>query len=223
MDKFKIYYYGIIIYTIALAILYLWGYWGMFNFDVLPYINLWDILKFATYSLFLTSITFIIAALADAAMIKPYIDSPHFSDKLSKLPKCAKKSIIPLCGITVGLSVLMGWWCPVGIISGWFVAPQVNRTPFLSEMKNTDLKFVIIYLIWIAPFFIYMNGITSAEKILKNRAYLYTNVEINKNNETLKFLGQLNEHYFFLSLDNSTITIKNKIDTLQLKKSTFKT
>jgi hypothetical protein len=222
------------LYFITVGVLYLWGYWGRFDINILEYIGLADVLKLAAYPIASTFLFFLLGAIIGELLAGGQDIAPGAGrdTKVGRFLRRFGTAIVWL--YMVGTASLLVF----GPESKWQVAPILVAMPFYLVAKRHDVlidilpnesaRSVVIYLLAVLPMWAYGHGRLDATKLIEGREYKYVashsiagmsfgDPKDVKNR--VKYVGHVNDYLFLLLPDNATLFIVpfEKTGGLQLR------
>lgn len=214
--------------SFILGIAYMWGYWSTFEINIFPFLSLFDFLKFSAYPLLLTYIPLLVFQVA--------IIELHFGDYIQKKlwlfksrhPNLSfKKSINPLLNVLICFIVLLGllkdsktlmlglpitYYLTTGLLGN--IDKNIKNE---LDVKNSRMYAWFYILMLILPFISFDYGRFRGDSIHANKEYSYTIIERDGEKKIYKFLGYINEHYFFIDRSNQSLIVQNRLDSLALR------
>lgn len=212
------------VYSVIVAVLYLWGYWSSFGVNILEFLAITDIVKTAAYSIAFTSIPTIFIIIVCTINME-FLENLRHSNKMINLLLLfiiVAFTIYFLPSLYVILVVL------ISILSGMLLLLIIMRnnkfiqTHFLKIPTRMEM---ILLSICLLPPVSFGYGKVNAYNIRRGIKYKYIYAKSLDKKSTptnivdkLKFLGYANNYIFLLSMDNKTLLIKNidKIDDFEL-------
>lgn len=192
------------IFSLLLAIGYSWGYWSTFKINIFPFISVSDLIKSTAYPLLLV-IPYLLLQIFIFEFCRINISFFHLSNTT-------------ILSIIMLISVFSGLWVKsitliFGIPTAIFIYIHIANKYF-NEVKIIR----IILMLTILVFLSYDVGRFNAKNIYNNHQYSFsflTNV-FNKA-EKIKYLGYVNNHYFFITPDNNSLYILKASPQVQLQ------
>lgn len=202
------------VFSLLLAIGYAYGYWSAFNVNIFPYLTLSDLIKSTAHPLLLAV---------------PYLLSQWFIFEMQDLPK--KLSDIPFIKkINPDYKILS---TPIFMAISLFIGIYVNSVTLTFGIPTTILIFTllkknidpskhqtirILLMLGLFVFFSVDYGKYNAKIIYNNTEYSYSFLETQSGKERVKYLGYINNHYFFMSIDNHHLFITSELKQVILEK-----
>lgn len=213
-----------LILSFVLGIAYLIGFWWTIDINIFPFIGLYDLIR-CSASPFL--ILYILGLILYSCVIELHVQ-PHieiFRCKLLSNENRTKRrlqyrllSIIVLVifiavGIFLKISTL---WLggPLFIVIAWSYLHHRSRNN--PEQKESPRALVI--LLFLLPFISYDIAHYKATTILDGKEYSYIVINDGGRESMYKFLGFVNEHYFFIDHKNKILLINNDKPNLKVYK-----
>jgi hypothetical protein len=196
-------------YAIVVATLYLWGYWGSFQVNILEYISLTEIVKAAVLP-----IASAFAAFAFGAVLGEVLspNPPSVGVINSTVKKWLRRMVPAIVGVYL-LGVTLYWL--TGPVEKWRLLPVFFAIAVYLPLKSTGLlvlelkadgaRSTALFLLAALPPFAYGSGALAAHKVLSGTKYTFVASEIPghilatgaKPNERLRLIGRANDHFFF--------------------------
>lgn len=194
-------------YALVVSTLYLWGYWGTFDINVLDYIGLSDVVKAAVYPI-LSSFT----ALAIGALMGEVL-SPRIEPGGGAHTPIAKfvRKLAPVLAIAylilfVGIALYGGSikWHLLPTLIALLVYLPVKETDLLAkEIPADGLRSIIIFLLILLGPYAYGHGRLEADDVIQGNKYravisaLPTTglVASRKAEERSRFVGKLGDRF----------------------------
>ncbi len=222
------------LYFVAVAVLYLWGYWTTFNINILEYLSLADIIKSTAYPIATSFIFIVIGVAIGAGQSITKTALPPGEGRNTKLGRFLHKYSSLLSAIYASGTL---WLYALGPVEKWQVLPVLFAIPifiaakkrrFLTSLIPDDNSHtIIIFLLALLPAYAYGQGRLQASEILDGKKYKYVVSQIDgaslcshmSPNQQLRFLGHAGDFIFLLHPSKQVVVITrfdaNK--TLQLK------
>jgi hypothetical protein len=196
-------------YAIAVSTLYLWGYWGSFQINVLEYISISDIVKGTIYPLG-SAFAFLALGVILGEVLSPDIQPGGGADTAvgKFLNKWATLLFLSFLLSLVLLAVL-------GPVRKWQVLPYLfalaiyiplKSSDFLrAELKSDGARSVSIYLLTALIPFAYGRGAIEADGILTGTNYSYPTTAIPyapssagaSPSVRIRYIGKAGDRYVF--------------------------
>ncbi len=200
------------VYSLLLATGYAIGFWSTFNVNIFPFLNLSDLIKSTAYPLLL---------------IMPYMVIQWFIIELNRkaaFPLLKKmrpeyKNLIP--PILMLISILIGAFLKILTLTLIFGIPTlILIIVLLKDRAEASMIKTIRVLLMLGIFicFSYDLGKYNSKMIFDNKEYSYSFFDIGKNKEQFKYIGYINNHYFFINLNNTHLLIKDNLTQLILER-----
>ena len=220
-------------YFLITSILYLWGYWSVFDINIFEYSDISDIAKSAAYPIASTFIFVVIGAVLGEILF-PHNVFPPGGGKDTVLGKFLNRFVfVFVAGYTIGIILLFMF----GPDEKWWLVPMLIAIPaslslkkigFLEDVILSDgARSTVIFLLAILPPFSYGHGHLKALSIHTGKKFSYTVSSIegagqkaeNVPLEQPRYIGQAGEQiFFFLPKNNSVLLTKlDNIKNLELK------
>lgn len=214
--------------------LYLWGYWGSFEVNILEYIGISEIVKAAIYPIASAFAVFAIGAVLGEAL-SPTLHLPPGGGANTTIGKLFRK-LAPILVTVYLLAVTLLFL--VGPVEKWRTLPVLFAIAVYLPLKSTDLlcsefksdgaRSIVIFLISALVPFAYGRGVLEANDVLEGRRFAYAVAELpdmpvaatTKASERPRYVGKANDRYvFFDPVGKSTSFIAaSELKTLTLKR-----
>ena len=233
-EQFSTYLYFSSLYFFTVGVLYLWGYWGTFDVNILEYLSLADILKAAAYPVASTFIFFLLGSI-QGHLLARRPGSQQGGGQNTRIGKLFKKWL-PL----LAMLYLLGTFTLLlyGPIQKWYALPALIAVPvallvdkknlFKSLIPESGIRLTLLILVVALPIFSYGYGCLKAAYILDGRDYAYIasqidGITISDNTvpaQRLRFLGQAGDYLFLLHPSKNTLIITKyeQVKILQLNR-----
>jgi hypothetical protein len=222
------------LYFISVGVLYLWGYWGRFNINIMEYLGLADIIKLAAYPIASAFLFFIVGTIIGDLLARRQRNTPDSGRGASvKRFPLRSATIILLVGAALAL-VLMPkhrWQMIASLVAIPFCILADRRNALIGILPSERARSVVIYLLAVLPIWAYGHGRLEATKIIEGTEYNYlashsiagmslgdpTHVK-----NRAKYVGLVNSHLFLL-LPEATLFVVPFEKTEGLLLKSFKT
>lgn len=191
IDQIKNYAYILSIYSLLISILYIFGYWSIFNLNIFEYIALSDIVKYSIKPLSISFVTLtfvffyntlILTSIKQNIVLFSKLSSKPSSEPSSKskiralVENIASEMTIPTCFFLIVFS-LEGpeiKWIVVPIIASSLLCEAVTKLKFIKKLKwSPGIKYLAAYLVISFTLFSYPRGRADAMKILEGKEFTY--------------------------------------------------
>lgn len=187
IDKIKNYAYFLSIYSLLISILYIFGYWSIFNLNIFEYIALSDIVKYSIKPLAISLVTLIFVLLHNTLIITSLAQSIALLSKPSSKPSSKSKirtlveSMAPGMAIPTSLFLIAFAlegpeikWKIVPLIASYLLCDAVLKLKFIEKLKwPPGIKYLVAYLVIFFTLFSYPRGRENAMKILEGAEFTY--------------------------------------------------
>lgn len=142
-------------YSGALSLLYLWGYWGTFNFNFLEFIGFSDLAKLALYPFLGSFISFLIGSSISQVLLRGALPPGGGANtNIGKFGRKYWRHLVALNLILIYLSAIFlsapQKWLLVAFLVSLFSAPLSHLEFFISLIPNPSARSTILYLLLIA-------------------------------------------------------------------------
>jgi hypothetical protein len=210
----KYYFYGVVLYIFLVTWAYSACYWSMFNIDIFPYVDFWDVVKFPAAKVAFATLLF--SGILSFIFFLP-TENKQSGKKNINYKKRVK--ILKIVGfIVVFILMVLAFWghskmAPMllGITVTWFIVMQVIETYFIkSETESPVVRIIVFILAAWYPFIITIHALDEATNILDNKRYDVVFLpalkdEINQGN--FKYLGSVGGYIFLMTFDNKHVIV----------------
>lgn len=217
--------------SFILGIAYLCGYWSVFDINIFPFLSLFDLIRFSAYPVLILYVPFLLFQWLVAELhFSTYIEkkSKKLSSYFKSHPSRLVKVMFPLAAI--GYFVFIIWLgCyleKVTLKIGVPIASIITIAWLSNAVKKTESQQDVVMFhrvgrtllfLCLLPFISYDYGHHKAIAILKDKEYSYIVATQGDKKEVYKFLGYLDNHYFFMAKKNKTLLINNNMNSLELR------
>ena len=219
----------IVTYLFICGGLNLLGYWGTFNFDPFPLIQIWDIQKNAIFPFLMSNGLGLFVAFCFL-----FINSPTVPFKLQERGDWAKLlSFAAFLTATIIFAVTkdsfaynLKYWTLTSLFIGVFMAIEIAYSTLIIRItKNSAFRIALGIVISMSPILSFVLGKKMAIGIHENKII---KIVIIRNKETksimndtisLKLLGFLGDKFIVSSFDNDKIFVLNQsaFDVIELQ------
>jgi hypothetical protein len=234
-ERISLYLYIASLYFITVGVLYLWGYWSSFGIDILPYVNLTDVVRLTLYPIASTFVFFMTGVLVSHISGSRHILPPG-GGRDTPVGRVLNR-ILPLLSAVYAVILFVIWL--YGGPAKWMVLPGLIAMPmsvaeqrhgvFRSLWPNEAGRMTVVFLLAALPTWAYGQGRLKAAAILDGGDYYYLAAntidsvpigDVRDPKGHVKYLGQVNDYIFLLLPDNSTSVIVrfDKTRGLQVKR-----
>lgn len=226
-------------YFLISSVLYLWGYWSVFDINIFEYSDITDIAKSAAYPIASTFIFVIVGAVLGEILF-PHNTLPPGGGKNTPLGKFLNRFVfIFIAAYAIGTVLLFLF----GPDEKWWIVPMLIAIPisiglkkygFLEEIILSEGgRTTVIFLLTILPPFSYGHGHLKALSIHTGEKFSYTVSQIEGASseaesppiELPRYIGQAGEQiFFYLPKNNAVLLTKlDGIKSLELRNYSSKT
>lgn len=211
-------------YSIAVSLLYLFGYWGFFRINVLEFVGFDDIAKLALYPL-LGSLIFLLAGVTTSQVILGDRFPPG-GGAHSRIGQFGLKHWQELIAINILLVLISafflpvpGKWFAVATFVAFFSTPMTHLDYFIALIPNPRLRGIILYLFILTAAAAFAFGNLDAH--LAKTGYGKTIVDIERSKISLRtsesspvmYLGYIGGYFaLYETITDSLILVKEKGD-----------
>lgn len=221
-------------YAIVVSSLYLWGYWGAFEVNILEYIGISEIVKSAIYPIASAFAFFAIGAVLGEALA-PTLHLPPGGGANTTVGKLLRR-LAPILVTTYLLAVTLLFL--TGPVEKWRTLPVLFAIAVYLPLKSTDLlrsefksdgaRSIVVFLIAALVPFAYGRGVLEANDVLEGKKFSYSVADLPslpvaataRASERPRYVGKANDRYvFFDPVGKSTSFIATtELKTLTLKR-----
>lgn len=210
-------------YSLIVSLLYLFGFWGTFNIDVLEYISLSDVIKSALYPLTYSSI-FIVLGVAignvfNTSLVKamPVGDGQYLpiAKYIRWLFRLLELILVILALYVIFFEVGNTRWHTVAVLLSFTLVRIVVNADFASEcIKNKQERDFIVIILSIILLNSYGWGAKQAERVTSSEQV----IKINGKKSEKKYIGWAGDFLILWDSSKSTVSVKSKstIKSLEL-------
>ena len=216
-QRLQVYFWLSPFYFAAVSVSYLWGYWGSFDINIFEYAEISYILSTAIIPIGGAVVILMLAMCLNEIFVRRHITFGGIANSIiGPFYNKHRSEIFAVYAILV----LIYAFSPVP--KKWLILPALiavpftialHERPFFTEISNQEIRFFVIYIIIILPFYLYGRGRVNADFVLDNIVCSYVEIVQNQRTEKYKFLGHTNQYVFLLSMDNEDVII-SKFDKL---------
>lgn len=202
-------------YSLAVGVMYLWGYWGEFHVKILEYIELTSVVK-----LVLLPLVAVLLVLVPGAALGEWLSNRTFSEPPSQVPALNKMLAWGLLlSVTVVVVVLTVW----GTARKWEILPIFLAAPFWAAahrlptvarvMKVHGSAKIAVFLLIVLPIYAYGRGVTEADRVRRGAEYEYLlsgsdrSEQVQPAHMQLRLIGRAGAHLFFFDPRISAVVI----------------
>lgn len=221
-------------YAIVVSSLYLWGYWGAFEVNILEYIGISEIVKAAIYPIASGFAFFAIGAIFGEAL-SPTLHLPPGGGANTSVGRLLRKlapALVTMYLVGITLLFLAGSvekWRTLPVLFAIAVYIPLKSTNFLrAEFESDGARSIVIFLIAALVPFAYGRGVLEANDVLEGKKFAYSVAELPgvpvaataKPGERPRYVGKASDRYVFYDpVGRSTSFIAaSELKTLTLKR-----
>jgi hypothetical protein len=201
-------------YALAVSTLYLWGYWGSFQINILEYIGIADIVKGAIYPIG-SAFAFLALGVILGEIFSPNLEPGGGAH--TAIGKVINRWAAPLFAVFVICVALLAIFGPV---QKWKVLPflfalaayfPLKSSGFLrAELKSEGARSISIYLLTALIPFAYGRGALEANAVLTGAKYSYPTTTLPEISTTvgvspqlrMRYIGKAGDRYVFFDPTN---------------------
>jgi hypothetical protein len=220
-------------YGLAVALLYLWGYWSPFDVNILEYVSLSDVVKTAVYPI---GSVFVFAAIGAVAgeVLFPTGFMPPGGGANTKAGRTLRK-IGPLFLALYALSILLLLY--LGPVRKWNILPVMVAVPVSLALKEAGIlreilvsdrvRTVVLFLLAALPPFAYGRGAIRADEVKAGSSFTYVVSSIEgypvdagaKPFARPRYVGRAGDQYFLFMPAQRTLLVvpQGQVKLLELK------
>lgn len=221
-------------YAIVISTLYLWGYWGSFQVNVLEYISIADIVKAAVYPIASAFAVFAIGAVLGEAM-SPTLNLPPGAGANTQVGKWLRRLapfVVAIYLIAITIYFLAGpiekWRVLPVLFAVAVYLPLKSTGILLNELKSDGARSIAVFLLAALVPFAYGRGALEANDLLTGKSYAYADSEMPgtpfpagaKPSERPRYVGKANDRYVFFDPVGQSISFiaASEVKSLSLKR-----
>jgi hypothetical protein len=221
-------------YAIVVSSLYLWGYWGAFEVNILEYIGISEIVKAAIYPI-ASAFAFFAVGVVLGEVLAPTLHLPPGGGANTTVGKLLCR-LAPILVTTYLLAVTILFL--VGPVEKWRTLPVLFAIAVYLPLKSTDLlrsefksdgaRSIVVFLIAALVPFAYGRGVLEANDVVEGKKFSYSVADLPglpvaataRPSERPRYVGKANDRYvFFDPVGKSTSFIATtELKTLTLKR-----
>ncbi len=220
------------IYSLLVAILYLWGYWSPFSVNILEHLSLSDVVKTAAYPIASVFIFLALGAFMGEIML-PNGFMPQGGVANSRAGVILRRYAPALATIYILFVLFLFIFAP---IEKWKMLPALiaipislalkNTIPLSSIIKSEQTHTTLLFLLAALPPFAYGQGILRANDIISGKSYSYviSNTQPSESKASsvqsphLRYIGKAGDQYFLYSPATESVLVIAASETIELKK-----
>lgn len=225
--------YAVTVYAVAVGALYLWGYWSQFEFNVLEYFSLIDIVRYTAYPLATAFAGLIVTHLWAEVVMGRGVDTSaqRAADLLSARVSRRTATQVARVIFVVALVAAMYWGGPYK----WLLAGGIFSMPFSLRLTLSGLlprlsgryRSTFFSVVCFMAFTAFGYGHLTASKVLEGERFRYPVSAIEGLPqppgagvmEVPRLIGHAGDHYFFLVPEDLVVAIvpAANVGTLRLR------
>lgn len=218
------------VYFITVGAVYLWGYWPNFNVNILEYIAVTDVLKFTAFPIAATAVSLVFSSVVGEFYFQNLKLEKRLDGTLSKISPARVPafltfiSIFKQCYFVVTVLIAASRWD-----NKWLVLPPLLSLPMCllayrhgilqSQLPNSNVRWLALYLLSILPFSSYANGVHAAKELKQGSEYSYVisnsgdQLPRKDDAKKLRYIGHAGDSVFLYDpLEDSTLILKANSD-----------
>ncbi|WP_324005594.1 hypothetical protein [Aeromonas hydrophila] len=221
--KFQNFTFFFSIYSLVVSTLYLLGFWGRFNIQILDFINMSDIVTLAIKPLLTSAFIAILSSLFGycSMLIQEKTDklTPETFNSKESIFKACQSYIRTTIFISISTMIIITYFAFYESTSYFFsLAGMLAFTIFIffytpketgfifSDINNVRLEVALIHALAICFFCSYSTGVMNAEKVMRDGV----NIDSEYIGGELKYVGTAGNYIFFFDTKKSIATAFNK-------------
>jgi hypothetical protein len=199
----------------VISLLYLFGFWGTFNINVLEYIALTDVIKNALYPLIYSSIFIVLGLIIGSLLTVPLTKiMPPGGGKDLPEAKIFRWLLMLMALFVLGLALHLilfevdnARWFKVAVLVSPIVIVMVGNAEFASGyINNKHLRTLIVSTLCVTLLYSYGWGAVHAERAKISDQMFKINGKITNQ----KYLGWAGGFLFLWDSTKSTVVVKSK-------------
>lgn len=205
-------------YFIAVGVLYLWGFWGLFGINVMEYLGLADVVKVAAWPVG-SAFIFLLVGIA-LGETSPISRLPAGGGQHTLIGRWVNKYIrmlTVLFMLTIAALIVLApphVWQLVGVLVGMGLALPLGRYPLLVRLvPNGSIRSLLSFAAVVLPIFAFGQGRVNADDIRSGRRYFYVvsgSEGISSTGDigtSMRYVGYAGDTFFFWEPSISGITL----------------
>jgi hypothetical protein len=202
-------------YSLVVSLLYLFGFWGTFNINVLEYIALTDVIKNALYPLIYSSILIVLGLTIGNLISVPLTKiMPPGGGKDLPEAKFIRWFLILMALFVLGLALHLilfevgnARWFKVAVLVSPILIGMVGNAEFASSyINNKHLRSLIVSTLCLTLFYSYGWGAVHAERAKISEQMLKINGKLSNQ----KYLGWVGGFLFLWDNSKNAVVVKSK-------------
>ena len=202
------------LYFVSVSVLYLWGYWGTFDINIIEFLSVTDVVKLAAYPVGSALILFAIGVVVGELHNSSGRALPEGGGREGLIGRFLNRHGTPVSALYLIVCVLVYLFMPekwtlLPLLISWPVSVAMLRLEFVRTYLPDRFRASIVFLATMFPLIAYGTGVRDAEHILDGKKYKYVRV----GSSVLKYVGHASDNLFFITSDNAAIVIK-KLDQI---------
>ena len=208
-------------YFFAVAVLYLWGYWSLFNVNILEYVSLSDVVKTAAYPIASVFILLALGALF-GEVIFPHGLLPKGSGVTTRVGRWLHRITPTILTFYIVATFLYAFF---GSVDKWRVVPVLIAIPVSATLKELGVlqnffrsdssRTFVLFLVATLPPMAYGQGTLRANDIISGKTYTYVISEVaghsfdprSKVYARLRYIGKAGDQYFLYAPEANSVLI----------------
>lgn len=208
------------IYSIITSFLYLLGYWGQFNVNILEHIAISDMVKLAILPMFYVFLLSIVISMAGYFLAKMTIFASNLRNKpneskvrtidkvlyLENYVILAILSVQLMIGLFLDQTCIYLFFCFLAF-SCLIKTYNESKLEFLHEtLGDIKSKNIIAYILMFCITHAYLYGVFNANDVMKSDVHFKSNI----NNKKLTYIGLSGDYIFLWSKEDQSVTAIRK-------------
>jgi hypothetical protein len=212
-------------YSVGISVLYLWGYWGVFDIKILEYLSLSDVVKAAALPMLWVVVGATLGALLGEAMFGPGGSAhgtttwkPNLSARSARLLRWLLLGLYSLIVVVLLLWDFLGRWQLLSLWIGLPIFYAVGKHGILMEfIPNDSARAAIVVISLLVPASMYERGLRAGSDVAEGREFDYlvsqaTAVPALTPLTQPRFLGHAGDVYFIWNPVTRALTL-TKLDS----------
>lgn len=205
-------------YAVLISTLYLWGYWGSFDVNILDFIGTTEIIKAALYPIASAALFLFLGALL-GELFFPAQQLPEGGGGESRISGLLRRFFPAIAALYLALLLL---YFLLGPLSKWNTLPvliaiaaylPVKASGLLKgDISSERIRSIAIFLFCALPPFAYGRGALEAHAIISGKHYLYTDTPLSVRNPSAetpsnapRYIGKSDDRYFFFDPESHAV------------------
>jgi len=220
------------IYALVLSALYLLGYWGTFQFNILEFIGFGDVLSYALFPLLVAVVPIVVGAVwAQLYRVSQLPPGGGANTRVGQFGRRHWRGL--LSANLLGIFLILFFapepdkWLFISIPIVFFATPLTHLDYIIELVPNPEIRsFVLSYVLFIATFVFYI-GRLNGYNVLQGRAPLLVDVRASDlqlhsdDQHPISYVGHAGDCFvLYESIDSHLVILKaDKVGALVLMRN----